>query len=272
MPSVLKPICSFESIDPMDLLSAVQTNTKLLPRTSVRLSQLGLGFETFLRWAKQDVETAKSSTDTDEETRFAVSALMNARRSLSCLIDQYLLRDGFNLCKDAPRSSNDKAALLVRRGVFDSLAADALGRAADRRNRVEHLYEQLDLKDVQDTLQLVRATIESSILRSDPYWAPALFGIILGGHSGGPQGEEHHFDGWSGLLFVLARCDSPPWFGIVVPSSQSVATVRRVALRDISCDQLLDLLGVMESQSSSAGSGYGEATFRRQLVCAGLVS
>lgn len=79
------PVCAFEDIDPRDLLSAVQTNTKPLSRTVFRMPQMGLGFERFLRWATQDV-TAEIA-DPDQQTRFAVSALMNARRSLSCLMD-----------------------------------------------------------------------------------------------------------------------------------------------------------------------------------------
>lgn len=254
----------------MDLLSAVRTNTRLLSRTVLRMPQLGVGFETFLRWATEDVGT--KIADPDQETRFAVSALMNARRSLSCLMDQYLLRDGFNLCTDAPREAGEKANLLVRRGVLDSLAAGALERAVDRRNRVEHSYERVDIKDARDTVQLVRATIENSVAKADPYWAPAFFGSFLGGHSSGERGENHWFHGWSGLVFVFARCDPQPWFGIVIPSSETAATIRRVSLRDVSCNQVLDLLAALESQSSPGYTGYAEETLRGQLVCAGLIS
>jgi len=266
------PACSFESLDPSDIALAISTNSKPLSKTVVRVPQLGAGYEPFLRWAVQDIEHAVASPE-PEQMRFATSALMNARRSLSCLTDQYLLRDGFPFCKDRPSQAKDKAQLLVRRGLFDELAARALVRAVERRNRVEHSYEIPDLCDAQDTVQLVRATIEHCVARSDPYWAPVLFGQFLGGHSCGPDGEKHWFQGWSGLLFVLARCGSPPWFGVVVPSSNSKteAAVRRVCFSELSCDQLLEALAALEARSSEGYRGYGESTFRGQLACLGLV-
>jgi len=173
---------------------------------------------------------------------------MNARRSLSCLVDQYLLRDGFSLCKDAPRGAGDKADLLVKRGIFDELAAGALGRVVDRRNRIEHFYERADHNDARDTVQLVRATIESSVAKSDPYRAPAIFGSILGGYSGGEGEAKHWFHGWSGLLVVFARCDRLPWLGVAIPSTKTSASIRRVALHHLSCDQLLKILAVLEQR------------------------
>jgi hypothetical protein len=153
-----------------------------------------------------------------------------------------------------------------------SWQAGALGRAVERRNRVEHSYEQIDLGDAQDTVHLVRETIEHCVAKSDPYSAPAFFGRFLGGHSVGPEGEKHWFHGWSGLLFVLARCGSSPWFGVIVPSSKTEAIVRRVSLSELSCDQLLEALAALEAQSTGSYSGYGERTFLGQLACAGLMT
>jgi hypothetical protein len=137
-------MCTFESLDPRDVTSAIKTSVALPSRTFVRIGPLGLGYEAFLKWSIQDVDAA-TSTSGDQQIRFSVSALMNARRSLSCLADQYILRDCFAFCSDAPREAEEKTDLLVRRGLFDSLAAGALRHAIDRRNLVEHQYKPIAL-------------------------------------------------------------------------------------------------------------------------------
>src|SRR5229473_3955856 len=107
MGSTLTPVCSFETLDPGDIAAGIHTISKPLMRNLVRVAPLGLGFEAFLRWAVQDVATAEANTEPDPQIRFSVSALMNARRSLSCLADQYLFRDGFAFCRDLPREANE---------------------------------------------------------------------------------------------------------------------------------------------------------------------
>jgi hypothetical protein len=261
------PRCWSETLDPGDIPSVISTNSKPLSRTLVHVRALGLGYEPFMRWSTQDIEAAACATNADQRMRFTVSALMNARRALSCLADQYLFRDGFVFCRDAPREANEKAKLLVRRGVFDDLASRALRRAVDRRNTIEHEYDQVSFFDAQDGVQLIRATMETCVNKSDPCLAPALFGSFLGRCSSSGGKETHSFDAWAGLLFILARCDSPPWFGVVVPSSEVEATLRRVHLSELSCDQLLELLLALEKQSSPGYSAYGERTFEAQLAC-----
>ncbi len=272
METILTPVCKIESMDPKDLASAIQTIPKLRPKTVIRITQLGLGYETFLKWAIQDIEATSATLVNDQKCRFSVSALMNARRSLSCLADQYLLRDGFIFCSDIPHDADGKAKLLVSRGIFDDLAAQALGRAVDRRNRVEHSYEQIALSDVQDTVHLIRATIENCVAKYDSYWAPAFFGSFLGGYSVGPDGDKCWFNGWSDLLCVIARFDAKPWLGVIVPSSKTEATVRKVFLSKLSCDQLRETLTALEEKSSNGYSGFDESLFRSYLKCAGLTT
>jgi hypothetical protein len=268
-PSLI-PVCSFEALDAGDIISAIRTKSGPHPRRAVRVAPLGFGYEKTLKWAIQDIEEAARSTSNDRQVDFSVNALMNARRSLSCLSDEYLARDCFAFCKGAPREANEKSDLLVRRGVFDSPAAGALRRAVERRNRIEHRYEQVSLEDAQDTVHLIRSAIENCVTRSDPYQAPVFFGSFLGGHSGGEGEEKHWFHGWSGLLFVLARCESPPWFGVIIPSSKTEATVRRIPFSELTCEQLLEVLATLELQSSAGLFQPAESTFARQLAFLGL--
>jgi hypothetical protein len=236
----------------------------------VRVASLGLGYEPFLKWSVQDIDTAATTTSPEQQVRFSVNAIMNARRSLSCLADQYILRDCFAFCSDVPREANEKADLLLRRGIFDNLATQALRRAVERRNLIEHRYEQITLDSAQETVHTIRSSIENCVAKSDPYWAPGFFGSFLGGYSGGNDGETHHFDGWSGLLFVLARCESPPWFGVILPSSSTEAIVRKVSFSELTCNQLLEALSELEAKSSPGYSGYGVQTLVGQLKCLGL--
>jgi hypothetical protein len=119
-------------------------------------------------------------------------------------------------------------------------------------------------------VHLIRASIENCAAKSDPYRAPALFGLLLGGSSGGPHGVTHSFNGWSGLLFVMARCELPPWFGVVVPSSNTEAIVRKILFSTLSCNQLFEALAALEARSSTGYSEYDERTLVGQLACLGL--
>jgi len=266
----LVPEVEIEDLDPQDLVSAAQTSSQKLARTICHLQPLGLGFEAFLRWSLEDVSASGQSPAGDTQLRFCANALMNARRALSCLVDQYLARDGFAFCSDAPKEATDKARLLVRRGVIDDLAAGALKRAIERRHQVEHRYEAPRLEDAEDTVQVVRATIETAVAKSDPYSSPSLFGTILGGYSSGPSGTKHRFAGWNGLLFVVVVISSEPWAGVLVPSSATKATLRRVALKKVSCDQLFGFLSILECQQGSGYSGFGPDVLEGKLRSAGL--
>jgi hypothetical protein len=273
----LTPVYSFERLDPRDVVSAIKTSSTRLSSTVVRIAPLGLGYEPFLKWAVQDIEAAGMSADPNDRIRFSVSAVMNARRSLSCLADQYLLRDGYTFCRGAPGDADKKAELLVRRGVFDSLAAVALKRSVERRNRVEHKYEEIGIDDARETVHVIRATIENCVSKSNPYMAPVFFGYYLGGYTysfgtGTENTEKHSFYGWSDLVFILARCSPPPWFGIIVPSrgSKTEATLRKVWFSELSCDQLSEALAALEERTSDSLSVESERTFIARLACLGL--
>lgn len=229
------------------------------------LLPLGLGYETFLRWALEDISAARHSPAGDTQLRFCANALMNARRALSCPVDQYLARDGFAFCSDAPKEAADKARLLVRRGVIDDLAAGVLKRAIERRHQVEHRYEAARLEDTEDTVQVVRATIETAIAKSDVYASPALFGTMLGGFSSGPSGTKTWFSGWKDVLFIIVVICKEPWAGVLIPSSPTQAVLRRVALKKVSCERLFDFIMVLERQAESGYGGLSPDLFEAKL-------
>jgi hypothetical protein len=267
---LLIPEIEIEDLDPKDLVSAAKTSSQNLRRTICHLQPLGAGFEAFLRWSLNDISAARQSPIADTQSRFCVNALMNARRALSCLVDQYLARDGFAFCSDAPSEAGDKVKLLVRRNVIDHLAAGALKRAIELRHQVEHRYEVPQLEDAENMVQIVRATIETAAAKSDPYSSRSLFGTILGGYSSGQSGEKHWFGGWNGLLFVVVVISSKPWAGVLIPSSNTKATLRKAVLKKVSCDQLFDFLAVLEGLQESGYSGLSPGQLEGQLTCAGL--
>ncbi|MBP9144030.1 MAG: hypothetical protein KBI44_06075 [Thermoanaerobaculia bacterium] len=272
-PAHAAPRTTIEVLDPADALTAVESNSAdQFSRTTTFMEPQGCDFSVFVEWAILDVNAAAALPDGKDKARFLVSALMNARRGLSNLVDQYLRRDGFAFCSDAPRDAESKAALLVRRGIFDQLAADALARAVDRRNRVEHQYEFPSSADTQDTIQLVRATVDGALVRSDPKCSPAFFGSFSGGYKLTPAGEEFWFDSWSGLVFVFALSEPEPWFGVVIPTTDTEAALRRAPLRSFSCEQLLALHVALERLPDGGVSGYGAKIFRGQLESAGLLA
>lgn len=272
-PSVprLCPEVTTESLDPLDARSAVESTGSIRSRTCVYLHTEGFHFKTFLDWAVQDIQEARTHSDEAARKRLLVAALMNSRRALSCLVDYYLKRDGLAYCSDAPKVADEKASLLISRGIFDELAATALGRAIDRRNRVEHQYEIPDVVDVHDTVQLVRASIETAVTTSDPMRAAGFYNGFLGGHQTSGDETKFWFNGWSGVMFVLAVTETPPWFGVVVPSSSTKARLRHAPLKAFTCQQLLQLHALLDARSTSGFSGYGPQMFRGELRSAGLL-
>lgn len=266
----LTPQLTFEELDPADIPSAVEACAGKLYKTVAWLAPLGLGHEAFLRWALEDITAATQSPAGDTQLRFCANALMNARRSLACLVDEYLIRDGFMACKDPPSNTREKTSILVRRGIMDHLAAAALERAIDRRHRVEHGYTTPTLEDTQDTIHVVRASVATIVANSNPYVAPYRFGTYLGGQGGGPDGIKCWFHGWSGVIFVHATFAPIPWLGEVIPSSSTDAVVRRVPLGRMTREQLLSYLTAIEQRQSGGHSGSDVNMWEAELRHLGM--
>lgn len=268
MQQSVEPRCHFEELAPADLLSAVQS-LPASPGEYLINEPVGNGFETFLRWAIADIQAA-ATEDSDDRKRYATNAIMNARRSFSCLVDQYLHRDGIALCKDAPHDASKKAEVLIERGVLDALASNVLKRAISKRNQVEHKYRCLPFEEAQDVVQVVRGTIDSITGKTPPYEGLCLFGGFLHGFSGGPSGLKFWFNGWSDPALMILSFDVDPWIGIIVPSSRTDAVVRRVRIRDVTVRQLLDVLTVLEDKCTLKG-GRGSYIWLGTARAAGLL-
>src|SRR4030095_8775566 len=163
--------CSVEELEPPDLLDAVRT---VSPghETGITHEPIGVGYERFLGFAIQDILQAREAPSPEDRERHATNALMNARRCLLCLTDQYLQRDAFSYVKDAPREGDEKAEFLITRRIFDPLASSALNSAVQVRHRIEHGYEIIPFSEAESVVQTIRATVASVIRSEDPYRGP----------------------------------------------------------------------------------------------------
>ncbi len=270
MQQAVEPDCEFEELDPADLLSALRSMTWTVGSLIIH-DAIGAGFDRFLSWAVDDIHAAKVADDADSRARHATNAVMSARRCLSCLVDQYLMRDGIASCRNPPKESCNKAEVLMRRGVLDALAADVLDRAIAKRNEAEHSYRLLSFEEAQDVVQIVRGTVDTLTSRSSPFNGPCLYGSFNHGHNIGPKGSNYWFNGWSDPLVVVVLFDPRPWIGVVVPSSKTRAVVRRVSIAQLSVDQLLGALSVLEQQEAQFPTANSRGICRGIAAAAGLI-
>jgi hypothetical protein len=271
MPVPIKGECSIEEMAPEDLLSAVRT---VVPgeETGILYQPIGVGYERFLGFAVEDISQAAGVTVSADRDRHVTNALMSARRSLSCLVDQYLLRDALSYVKNPPTEAREKAAILVARGVFDQLTSDALARAVEKRHFVEHRYELVPFDEAQAVVQTVRATIESLTNIENAYCGPCLFGRIRCGYSTGQRGDTFQFYGWAGPAAILATFADPRWIGVIIPESNRLATVRRVLLRDVTLDQLVEVLDHFEIPDRRGSSSISQPLWSGIAKEAGLIA
>src|SRR5215469_3767483 len=99
----------FEHVEPDDLPSAASTIRGVVGQNvNVFVDPPG-AVEQQLAWSLADLKLARNPGNGVDQDRCAANAIMSARRSLACLVDWYLKRDCFSLCRDAPRREKDKA-------------------------------------------------------------------------------------------------------------------------------------------------------------------
>lgn len=262
--------CSVEQLNPADLLDAIRT---LNGRNAegVLLKAPGEGVDTLLQWALSDLRLATNCADPVEQKRHATNAVMNARRALSCLVDWYLRRDGFESCKNAPRRADEKASIILRRGIIDDLTSRVLARAIRIRDVAEHEFQAVSLEDAEDLVELLRRTIQCIRTHSSPEMGPFIFGFIGGGTSYSEErGYRGMFYGWSDPVAVINTFASEPWIGVVIPNSRSDAVLRKVILHEIDSDLLLNALTLLESIFGTASGGSGARGCVARAAAAGL--
>jgi hypothetical protein len=99
----IKGTVNFESVDPKDLLDVARSIEGKSGGTGAVYAPPGQGVDELLAWSMTDIQLARDQSDSKEMARCSTNAVLNARRALACLVDWYLLRDGFSLCSPPSR-------------------------------------------------------------------------------------------------------------------------------------------------------------------------
>jgi hypothetical protein len=254
--------CDFETVSAADVLDGLRTLTGRFGQGTV-IPPPGYGPDTSLTWAIQDVSSALNLSDTQEQQKLCTSAIVNSRRALACLVDWYLERDLATHCKNPPKTAEQKAEFLVRRGIIDGLTSRVLARAVDKRNEVEHQYVAPTIEIAEDVVELFRQTMAVMRNQSDPSLAPWVFGVFLGGH-GRLNGRLYaEFRGWCEPLTIFSRFRPRPWVGLLLPDGEVRALVRRAFLDTVSVDELIDLLALADQRYGHASSFQDMASCER---------
>jgi uncharacterized protein YutE (UPF0331/DUF86 family) len=245
--------CEFETASAADVLDGLGTVTGRCGE-GVILPAPGDGPDTHLAWAIQEVSGALNILDKQEQRKLCTNAIINARRALACLVDWYLERDLAMYCQNPPKTADQKANFLVRRGIIDSLTSRVLERAVAKRNEVEHQYLAPPIEVAEDVVELFRRTMAAIRNQSDPSHAPWIFGIFLGGQGYGSRGRFAEFRGWCEPLVVFSRFPPRPWVGLVLPDGDVRAVVRRAYLDTTTVDELIQLLALSELKYGHSSS------------------
>jgi hypothetical protein len=269
-PIVFHPICSYEDINAEDFIDGLQTLSGR-SASGTLVYPPGNGPDEPLNWSTQEISQAQFESGT-ERNRLITNAVINSRRALACLTDWYMSRDMVNLCAQPATTPKQQAEYLTKRGIIDDLTARVLERAIDDRNRVEHDFTPTSLERAEDIVELLRRTMFTLRANSDPSYGPMIFGSYLGGWGWGDNGPTSAFHGWNGPLVVFSRFSSDPWVGIVIPSSEAEATVRRTYLKCLKRDQLLQIHTMAEQRFSSTTSFSDPETSRFRLSSVGLLT
>lgn len=179
-----------------------------------------------------------------DSDRKSTNAVLTARRALSCLVDWYMQRDGFWYCKNFENSLEAKSEILLQIGVIDKLTSKVLKRIIDVRNIAEHKYQSINLDDAEDIVELLRRLCDSLIGISEPDKINAVWGHFNYGYQLTNLNGKYDFGfpGWSKECFVLQLTATPPWMGVVFPTSKQHAVVKRVFLKDVPTNLLIEVL------------------------------
>lgn len=264
---------SIETLKPEDLTQALLTVRQSATTVRAVIPAPGVGVDVLLERALADIADAARATAHKDVERAATNAIGNARRALACLVDWYLYRDGFCLCRNAPRGARAKSAILKSRGLVDELTSRVLARAIAVRNRAEHEYDNIGLDDAEDVVELLRRTTQVLRTTSNPAHAHCILGSMQYSMRTGPEEREVLFRGWvpNKACIVVALFASEPWVGIVIPQDKRAAVVRKVTFRNLDTDIWSDALSHLDSITPTLSiSTYDVRTLCRLLEVAGL--
>lgn len=200
------------------------------------------------------MSSASNILDKGEQRKLCTNAIISARCALACLVDWYLERDLAIYCANPPKTAEQKAGFLMRRGVIDNLTSRVLARAVAKRNEAEHQYLAPPIEVAEDVVELFRRTMTAIRNQSDPSLAPWVFGIFLGGHGYGNGRHFAEFQGWCEPLVVFSRFPPRPWIGLVLPDGDVRALIRRAYLDTTKVDELIQLLAMAEQKYGHSSS------------------
>jgi len=285
--------CTYEEIEIIDLISALKSlpfindHSFFIP-TNMTVNPPGDGVDNLIDWSLRDIyEAINLDLQGKDPKRNATNAVINARRSLACLVDWYLLRDGFSYCKNPPRNSEEKTNILLKRGIIDELTSKVLKRIIDIRNITEHEFKPVNLEKAENIVELIRRTKDSIFLNSNPAASSIVYGEFKHRYSNNGPGKEitYEFFGWEKAAFITALYDIDPWMGVLIPESRFKAYIRRTLYKNISTEELLQILVILNSRkgyyteasglryknTSPRWSGYPENDLIKLLKNAGLV-
>jgi hypothetical protein len=265
--------CIFEKVAPVDLIDAVNT-LKGRDGIGIAVPPPGDGVDKLLSWAVADVKMSAQAKDANDRERFAANAILNARRALACLVDWYIQRDCFSLCKLPPDGAQRQSEILRKRGIIDELTSHVLERAVDKRNVVEHQFIAPALEVAEDVVELLRRSIKCLVADSDPTIGPCLFGGLSYGVGYGKKGERAAFYGWREPAFILCTFVEEPWLGVIIPDSRDKdkAVVRRSFFNETDVNTLIELLAILERTFGRIAGGMGSAMWRLLAKETGLAS
>jgi hypothetical protein len=270
MMQALRGKITFEDVDPQDLID-VAGSISGRESEGIFVDAPGSGVDRLLAWSLADLQLAVDAPGGAAREQCAANAIVNGRRALACLVDWYLARDCFSLCKDAPLPEKKQAELLLERRLIDDLSSRVLGRAIQTRNVVEHEYSVPTLEVAEDVVELLRRTIQCLRAESDPAQGPCLFGSLSRSVRFGAAGSRAEFYGWREPSFLLCSFDLRPWLGAIVPSSSNESLVRRTFFDEISTKLLLEVLQVLENNFGRAGGTMSKDLWRLVATECGLI-
>ena len=283
--------CTFEEIEAVDLIDAIKSlpffksNSFFIP-TNMTIASPGDGVDYLIDWSMNDIYEAITQNEQGKDFKQnATNAVINARRSLACLVDWYLQRDGFSYCKNAPRNAEEKSKILLGRRIIDKLTSKVLQRIIDIRNETEHQYKSVSIEKAEDIVELVRRAKDSLFLNSNPAQASIIFGEFKHRYSynGPTKYPTYEFHGWESEAFIIALYEIDPWIGVLVPESINKASIRRAFLKTTKVEVLTQILNILYASrgyySDSSGlkyrprwSGYPKTDLLRLVKLAGLVN